>query len=64
MPKLLAGDVPNVRMVGTDVAAQMLGVTPQTVRNLVRSGELPGRKLGGSFRIPLEALRAIAKGAQ
>lgn len=50
----------------TDVktAARWLGFTPRTIRRMIRDGELPAAKIRGEHRIPLEALRDIAKGVQ
>ena len=44
--------------------ADILGVTPKTVYNLVASGQLPVRRIGtgrGSIRIPRKALKKIGK---
>lgn len=43
--------------ISPSVAAQILYVTPQTVRNWVRAGVLPGRQgRNGRFSIPVRAL--------
>jgi hypothetical protein len=45
------------REVPASAAAEILAVTPQTVRNWVRSGVLPGRRdRTGHFSVPVEAL--------
>jgi len=38
---------PQRELLSTHEVAALLGVTAQTVRNLVRSGDLPGVQLGG-----------------
>lgn len=40
-------------------AAVLLGVHRQTVYAAIRSGELPARRLGGRYLIPLASLRAL-----
>ncbi|MEW6228394.1 MAG: helix-turn-helix domain-containing protein [Bacillota bacterium] len=46
-------------------AAIYLGVHPQTVYKLLRTGELPGRKVGQLWRIPKETLmRYLERGSQ
>lgn len=39
-----------------DEAAQLLQVTPETVVDLLKSSELPGRKVGGQWRTTKRAL--------
>mgnify|MGYP005843380115 CR=1 FL=1 len=43
-------------------AAAYLRVHPQTVYKLLRSGELPGRKVGQLWRIPKQSLTAYLEG--
>jgi len=43
-------------------AAEWLGVSPQTVYRLLRSGELPGRKIGQQWRIHKGELEAYLRG--
>jgi len=38
-------------------AAAMLGRSAEWVRAQIKAGELPGRKTGGRFTIPVDALR-------
>jgi excisionase family DNA binding protein len=43
------------------VAAELLGVSPITIRRRIEAGELPATQLGGpgsTIRIPRDALRA------
>jgi hypothetical protein len=42
--------------VGTGVAAQLLGLTAQGVRERIARGDLPARRRGKSWQIPLSAL--------
>lgn len=42
--------------VGTGVAAQLLGLTAQGVRERIARGDLPARRHGKSWQIPLSAL--------
>jgi excisionase family DNA binding protein len=41
--------------------AVLLSLHPQTVYDLVRSGELAAIKVGGSYRIPLNVLRNLPR---
>ena len=44
-----------MRLVGTKVMAENLGVTPQTVRNWADRGLIPYRKVGATYRFdPVE----------
>lgn len=43
------------RFIDTPTVAADLGVTTQTVRNMVRRGELRGVRIGGRLRIPVDA---------
>lgn len=53
-------------MLRIDAAADMLGMPPRLVGQLVRRGELPKVKVGTAYYIPAQAVRdyaaAIAKG--
>jgi excisionase family DNA binding protein len=44
-------------MLSYSQAAEALGVSPRSVRRLVKSGELPAAKVGGSVRIREDALQ-------
>ena len=44
--------------IGPDKAANVLGVNPGIVRQMLHSGELPGFKLGKRWLIPVKALEA------
>lgn len=43
-------------------AAEWLGIHEQTVYRLLRSGELPGKKIGRQWRIHKASLEAYLKG--
>lgn len=45
-------------------AARYLGVHPQTIYKLLRTGELPGKKVGQLWRIPKEGLVRYLEGAE
>jgi excisionase family DNA binding protein len=45
-------------MLSYEQAAEVLGVSPRTVRRLVKSGELPAARIGASVRIRPEVVRA------
>lgn len=47
--------------VGVDEAAQMIGVCPRTVHNLIRGKELPSRKIGRRRVIRVADLEAFLK---
>lgn len=42
--------------------AAMLGVSTRTVRDLMRSGDLPSVRIGGRNRVPRGALERLASG--
>ena len=42
---------PNKKMLTPDDIANYLAVTPQTVTNLIRKGDLPGIKIGKQWRV-------------
>ena len=42
-------------------AAQILGVNLQFIYQLIWTGKLPGRKVGGTWRIPTSAIEARLK---
>lgn len=42
--------------------AQLLGVTPSRVYQMIQAGELPATKVGGRIRIPTEAWAHWLKG--
>lgn len=41
--------------------AQRLSVHPDTILSLIRRGELPGFKVGGRWRVPVEALERLCR---
>ena len=47
--------------IGTTEAAERLGITNQSVRNLVRRGDLPAYKIGKVFKIDSKDLDAYIK---
>lgn len=44
----------TARFIDTPTVAAELGVTTQTVRNMVRRGELKGVRIGSRLRIPID----------
>ena len=50
------------RVLGTEAAAELLGVEVVTVREWLRRGEIPGRRVGKLWRIPEEALMDWLRG--
>jgi excisionase family DNA binding protein len=40
--------------------AQMLDISRSKAYQLVHSGELPARRIGGSLRVPIERIEALA----
>lgn len=42
-------------------AAELLGVSPRTIQNLIIAKELPSRKIGRRRLIPYGALQALAR---
>jgi len=46
------------RLLTTEQAATALGVSPETVKRLIKSGELASRLIGTARRIPVESVDA------
>ncbi len=50
----------EIELLTTQEAARILRVTPQTIMNMIRRGDLPGRKIGmgnnSPWRIPRESV--------
>lgn len=42
-------------------AADLLGVCPRTIQNLIAAKELPSRKIGRRRLVPFAALQALAR---
>lgn len=49
------------RMLPLEEAAQSLALSTCTVRRMVKSGKLAGQKVGGQWRVPLSAVKALAE---
>jgi excisionase family DNA binding protein len=52
----------EILMVDKRTAADALSVSVRTVERLIADGKLPAVRVGGSVRIPVAALLAIAAG--
>lgn len=50
----------HVDLIGTDVAAELLGVGPANVRDLARRGALPGQSVGGRWLLDRTAVEERA----
>jgi excisionase family DNA binding protein len=48
-------------LVSTTMAAQILGFTPDYIRNMIRKGRIKGFKLGHDWLIPRKALANIER---
>jgi excisionase family DNA binding protein len=46
------------RLLTTEQAAAALGVSPETVKRLIKNGDLQSRLIGSARRIPVEAVEA------
>lgn len=55
MPEVIAVYTP-------EQAAEALHCTPRTIYRYLRSGEMPGRKIGGRWKILEEDLKAYIRG--
>jgi excisionase family DNA binding protein len=51
---------PPARMLSLDEAAAVLGVSTCTTRRMVKDGRLPGKRVGGQWRVPMGAIKALA----
>jgi excisionase family DNA binding protein len=47
----------ELQLLNTAEAAQLLGFHRKTVERMLRHGELPGFKIGHTWKLPLEQLR-------
>ena len=52
---------PPPRMLRLEQAAEALALSTCSVRRMVKDGRLPGRKVGGQWRVPLSAIEALAE---
>jgi len=50
------------RLISPEEAGRIVGCSPRLVRNLVKSGELPGFPLGGRIKIDLFRLEELLNG--
>ena len=60
MPAHPRSDSPRVLLV--EEVAQLLRVSPDSVRRQLADGHLPGVKVGGAWRIPADRLDAYLNG--
>lgn len=49
-----------MELIGTAVAAERLGVSPDRVRALIKAGRLPAKKLGRDWFIDPKDLKLVA----
>ena len=49
------------RPLSTTQVAEALSVTDQTVRNLIKDGRLPARRIGRNYQVPRTALAALER---
>jgi excisionase family DNA binding protein len=56
--------VPALDLLTTTAAADIFGVTAQTIKNWVRSGQLSGYRVGGRIMLPREAVMEYARQAR
>lgn len=54
----------QIEVLTVEEVAEILKVNIDTVRRLLRQGELPGVKVGRHWRVEREALRAYLQGRQ
>jgi excisionase family DNA binding protein len=52
---------PLPRMLRLKPTAKALDMAVCTVRRMLHDGRLPGRKVGGQWRVPLSAIEALAE---
>lgn len=50
------------KVLSTRQAARELNLAPATVRRLVKTGDLPGQRLGHKVLIPQEAVERLGRG--
>lgn len=51
-----------IRVYTVQELANLLRLTPQTVRRFLKEGRIPARKVGGKWLVTEEALRAYLEG--
>jgi len=56
------GETLSMELLTAQEASEILKVSDQTVRDMIRSGKLPGFKVGRAWRIRREALEKIIQG--
>ncbi len=52
--------VSNIQMLGVEDAARVLAVHPQTIRRMIKRGELAAVKVASHWKVPEAALVALA----
>ena len=55
---------PDVEWMTPAEAANLLRVSGETIRRMVRSGELDGMRIGRQYRVVARAVHDIIRGAQ
>ena len=55
-------DLQDCQMIDVLPVCELLRMSRTHVYNLLRSGRLPGRKIGGQWRIPVDGLRRYLAG--
>jgi excisionase family DNA binding protein len=55
-------DLQDCQMIDVLPVCELLRMSRTHVYNLLRSGRLPGRKIGGQWRIPVDGLRRYLTG--
>ena len=57
----MSSEQPRARFLTVAEVAEVMRVSKMTVYRLLHSGELPGVRVGRSFRVPQEALEAYLR---
>jgi excisionase family DNA binding protein len=57
-------DLSDLAFLTVSEVASVMRVSKMTVYRMVKSGELPAKRIGRSFRVPAKAVRDYLDGAQ
>ena len=49
----------RTRFIKTGEASRILGLSPNTIRTAIRSGDIPGIRVGGSYLVEREGLERL-----
>lgn len=54
-------EVGTLQFFGTKYAGQLFGVSPNTIKRWVKTGKVPGKKIGGKYFVAKESIETLFK---